>query len=371
MGLTFYVYPGANHNRFQHAMGAAHLMNSALDVIGRKGLVIDETEREAALAAILLHDIGHGPFSHTLENSLVPNLGHERLSLLYMEQLNKELGGFLEMAMQIFQNKYHKSYLHQLVSSQLDMDRLDYLRRDSFFTGVTEGVVGSERIIKMLRVLDDQLVVDHKGIYSIEKFLISRRLMYWQVYLHKTVLAAELMLIETLKRARELASDGEKLFATPALKAFLYPGPLADNPLRDPLVLLDTFSQLDDNDIFSALKVWSDHPDRILSLLSAGLVNRQLFGIRIERRNFEESEVQEVASRLSAQLGVSHELASRLVLTDQVSNNTYQEGEEEILFYDNKGQTHLLSESSDIINVPLLSRSDQKYYLCHPKLKIE
>lgn len=367
LGLTFYVYPAANHTRFQHALGAAHLMNNALEAISRKGYPVTEEERDAAIAAILLHDIGHGPFSHALEHSIVETVDHEKLSGLFMQQLNRITGGALDLAIRIFDDRYSRSFLHQLVSSQLDMDRLDYLIRDSFFTGVTEGAVGYERIIKMLRVVDDQLVVERKGIYSIEKYLISRRLMYWQVYLHKTVIAAEQMLVKALSRARELAYNGTRVFATPALHGFLYPGPLSDRPMDDPDLLLDQFSKLDDTDIFASIKAWADHPDRILSLLSEGLLNRKLFGIRIQKTPWNPDQIGQLRKKASAGFGFSPHEAEYLVFSDTITNSTYAEHEDQILFYDNSGQLITLPEASDIINVPLLSRADSKYYLCYPK----
>ncbi len=255
LGLTHFVYPGANHTRFQHAVGAMHLMGQSIEVIRSKGHEITDTEARAVTIAILLHDIGHGPFSHSLEHSLIKDTSHEAISLMFMEQLNELFHGELDLAMKIFKNEYHKKFLHQLVSSQLDMDRLDYLKRDSFFTGVTEGVIGSDRIIKMLNVLDDQLVVDEKGIYSIEKFLIARRLMYWQVYLHRTVVSSEQLLLMLLKRAQVLPSEGEPLFATPALAYFLEDAPGKFDPANRK-VFLDHFAALDDVDILTSAKVW-------------------------------------------------------------------------------------------------------------------
>jgi uncharacterized protein len=342
-------------------------MNSALEVIARKDYPISEEERDAAVAAILLHDIGHGPFSHALEHSIVETVDHESLSGLIMNQLNKMTGGALDLAIRIFDDKYHRSFFHQLVSSQLDVDRLDYLNRDSFFTGVTEGVVGSERIIKMLRVIDDQLVVERKGIYSVEKFLISRRLMYWQVYLHKTVIAAEQLLVKALRRARELAFNGIAVFATPALHEFLYPGLLSTNPMSDPDFLMDQFSKLDDSDVLASIKVWADHPDRILSLLSKGLLNRNLPGIHIRRQPWDPAEIEELRSILVRDHGFSASEAEYLIYSDVITNNTYAENDDQILLLENNGKLVSLSEASDIINVPLLSRADNKYFLCYPK----
>lgn len=367
LGLTFYVYPAANHTRFQHALGAAHLMNNALEVIARKGYPVTEEERDAAIAAILLHDIGHGPFSHALEHSIVEAIDHEQLSGLFMQQLNRSTGGALDLAIRIFNGDYARSFLHQLVTSQLDMDRLDYLNRDSFFTGVTEGMVGSERIIKMLRVVNDQLVVERKGIYSVEKYLISRRLMYWQVYLHKTVIAAEQMLVQALRRARELAYNGTDVYSTPALHGFLYPGPVSDRPFEDPEMLLAQFARLDDSDIFASIKVWAEHPDKVLSLLSEGLLNRKLPGIRIRKSPWSEDQIDFLRKKVSAEYGFSSHESEYLVFSDEIANSTYAENDEQILFLDNNGHLISLSEASDIINVPLLSHADTKYYLCFPK----
>ncbi|MFA5814395.1 MAG: HD domain-containing protein [Bacteroidales bacterium] len=367
LGLTFYVYPAANHTRFQHALGAAYLMNTALEVIARKGYPVTEDERDAAIAAILLHDIGHGPFSHALEHSIVKTIDHEKLSGLFMQQLNRLTGGALDLSIRIFDDQYSRSFLHQLVSSQLDMDRLDYLNRDSFFTGVTEGAVGYERIIKMLKVVNDQLVVERKGIYSIEKYLISRRLMYWQVYLHKTVIAAEQMLVKALSRARELAYNGTNVFTTPALHGFLYPGPLSDRPLADPELLLEQFSKLDDTDIFASIKAWADHPDKVLSLLSEGLLNRKLSGIRIQKTPWNPDQIEHLRRKAVTEFGFSPHEAEYLVFSDIITNSTYAENDDQILFFENSGQLITLSEASDIINVPLLSRADSKYYLCYPK----
>ncbi len=367
LGLTFYVYPGAGHTRFQHAMGSTHLMNTALEVIQRKGYEISREDWIGALIAILLHDIGHGPFSHALENNLVEECSHEEMSLIYMQELNKVFSGQLDNAIKIFTGSHPHKFLHQLVASQLDMDRLDYLRRDSFFTGVTEGVVGSERIIKMLRVVDDELVVDHKGIYSIENFLIARRLMYWQVYLHKTVLAAEKMLVKTFDRAKLLTRSGDKLFATPALETFLQSGQNVKNGEISPLQFIEVFSQLDDNDIFSALKVWQYHPDPVLSMLAEGLLNRNLLRIEIQRTPFKPEIIEKIKMKVIRKLGWNHELADYLVFEDVVSNNAYNDDDDQVRLWDNSDKLIELSEASDIINPAILSQADNKYFLCYPK----
>ena len=267
LGLTNVVYTGANHTRFQHTLGAYHLMNQAISVIRQKGHTVTKAEAEGVYLAILLHDIGHGPFSHTLENSIIEGVSHEDISIQFMKALSVEFNGALDLAIEIFTNTYHKTYLHQLVSSQLDMDRLDYLMRDSFFTGVSEGVIGSERIIQMLDVADGNLVIEAKGIYSIEKFIIARRLMYWQVYLHKTVLSAENLLVRIMKRAAELSRNGTELFASPALQFFMKTRILKSDFETNPEVL-NLFSKLDDFDIISAIKVWQNCDDKVLSLLS-------------------------------------------------------------------------------------------------------
>lgn len=314
VGLSSVVYPGAQHTRFQHSLGAFHLMSEAITQLASKGNFIFDSEAEAVQAAILLHDIGHGPFSHVLEDTIVKGVSHEEISLMLMERMNKEMNGQLSLAIQIFKDEYPKRFLHQLVSGQLDMDRLDYLRRDSFYTGVTEGNIGSARIIKMLDVADDRLVVESKGIYSIENFLTARRLMYWQVYLHKTSVAYEKMLISTLLRAKELASQGVELFASPALRFFLYndinPTEFYNNP-----DCLENFIQLDDNDIWTALKVWSTHTDKVLSTLSTGMINRNIFKVEISSEPISEDRKKELTLHISQQLGITLSEANYFVST--------------------------------------------------------
>lgn len=367
LGMTYYVYPAAVHTRLQHAMGAVHLMNTAFEIIERKGHSILPEEKTGALAAILLHDIGHGPFSHALEEVIVRGVTHEELTLLFMHELNRIFDGALNQAIAIFTGTHPKKFLHQLVSSQLDMDRLDYLRRDSFFTGVTEGAIGSERIIKMLRVVDDQLVVDRKGIYSIEKFLIARRLMYWQVYLHKTVTVAEQMLIKTLKRARELAIQGGSFAIHPVLNEFLS---ASETPARTGVAsgdFLNRFARLDDSDIFSALKCWADDPDRILSWLAQGILNRKLLGIRIQDEPFEPELIKKTRRQVEMQMHLSSEEATYLVFSDSLTNNTYSEDDDQVMLWENPGRLIGLSQASDIINYSMLSRLKNKYFLCAPK----
>jgi hypothetical protein len=362
LGLTHFVYPGANHTRFQHAVGAMHLMGLAIEVIRSKGHSINEEEARAVTIAILLHDIGHGPFSHSLEHSLFKGTSHEEISLMLMEQLNHEFGGKLSMAIEIFRNNYHKKFLHQLVSSQLDMDRLDYLKRDSFFSGVTEGVVGSDRIIKMLNVLNDQLVVEEKGIYSIEKFLIARRLMYWQVYLHRTVVASEQLLVMMLKRAQALTSGGMDLFATPALSYFLQgPGEVA----------LDQFALLDDDDILASAKVWCNNLDRVLSMLAEGLINRKLFFVELNNKPFSSGRVEEIRNQVSERLSITTDETEYLVVSESISNYAYSNMDDRITIMDKSGNTRDIAEASDILNISVLSKNVRKYFLCYPRFILE
>lgn len=365
-GLSHYVYPGANHTRFQHALGAMHLMGLAIDSIRSKGHEITEEEAKAVTTAILLHDIGHGPFSHSLENSIIEGLPHESISLMYMEQFNREQEGDLDMAIQIFQNEYPKRFLHQLVSSQLDMDRLDYLKRDSYFTGVTEGVIGSDRIIKMLNVVNDQLVVDEKGIYSIEKFLVARRLMYWQVYLHRTVISAEQVLVQMLRRARNLHREKGLIDAPDALKWFLSETPKL-NSLSDQNRFLWYYSRLDDSDIFAAAKIWLDHDDKILAYLADALLNRNLFALEISETPPDPRRIDKLLLKIARHLGVSFDEAAYLVVSDSISNNAYSEHDEEITILDKQGRTLDIAEVSDILNTAVLSKTVRKYFLCYPK----
>ena len=368
LGLTHYVYPGANHTRFQHALGATYLMYSAIQIIRSKGHEITEAEAEAVTIAILLHDIGHGPFSHSLEHSIIEGTDHEHLSLLFMHRLNGIFNNRLDMAICIFQNNYHKKFLHQLVSSQLDMDRLDYLRRDSYFTGVTEGVVGSDRIIKMLNVKEDQLVVDIKGIYSIEKFLVARRLMYWQVYFHKAAIASETLLIQVLKRAKNLSEKGEDLFASPALSYFLKNKVKARHfDHTEPVDLLDLYSQLDDNDIMVSAKVWMNHKDKVLSMLCKMLINRKLFRIEIKNKPFNSERVQKIRDYLALYYNLSQDDTQYLVTEDSISNYAYNSLDDNIKIMQKNGECQDISEVSDMLNVTVLSRTVKKHFLCYPK----
>ena len=368
LGLSSVVYPGAQHTRFQHSLGAFHLMSEAITSLTAKGNFIFDSEAEAVQAAILLHDVGHGPFSHVLENTIVSGISHEEISLLLMERMNREMKGQLNLAIQIFKDEYPKRFLHQLVSGQLDMDRLDYLRRDSFYTGVTEGNIGSARIIKMLNVKDDHLVIESKGIYSIENFLTSRRLMYWQVYLHKTSVACEKMLISTLLRAKELALQGIDLFASPALKYFLYHRIGKEEFYNNP-ECLDNFIQLDDNDIWTALKVWSSHNDIILSTLSKDLINRQLFKVEISSSPITRGKKDELLGKIADKLQISKKEAGYFLCTSTIENNMYKKEDDSIEIIYNDGSTQNIADASDMLNISLLSRKVKKYYACYLRLE--
>ncbi len=367
LGLTSLVYPGAMHNRFQHAVGAMHLMSNAVSVLKSKGIEITEEESKAVHIAILLHDIGHGPFSHALEFSVVEGVSHEDISLAFMNSLNKEYNGALELALEIFKDTYSKKFLHQLVSSQLDMDRLDYLKRDSFFSGVTEGVIGSDRIIKMLHVRNDNLVVESKGIYSIEKFLIARRLMYWQVYLHKTAIVAEKMLMKVLQRARKLCVDGVDLYAPPQLLYFLKQTFSIEDFMNNPEVI-GNFALLDDGDIMSAIKSWINHEDFILSNLSKALYERDLLHIELRKESFDKSLVKELKKKVKELYGLnSKDEISYFVYTDIIENHAYSITDEKINILYSGEEIRDVSEASDILNLSVLGKNVKKNILCYPK----
>ena len=367
VGLSSVVYPGAQHTRFQHSLGAFYLMSEAITQLTSKGNFIFDSEAEAVQAAILLHDIGHGPFSDVLEDTIVQGVSHEEISLMLMERMNKEMNGQLSLAIQIFKDEYPKRFLHQLVSGQLDMDRLDYLRRDSFYTGVTEGNIGSARIIKMLDVADDRLVIESKGIYSIENFLTARRLMYWQVYLHKTSVAYERMLISTLLRAKELASQGVELFASPALHFFLY-NDINHTEFHNNPDCLENFIQLDDNDIWTALKVWSNHPDKVLSTLSLGMINRNIFKVENSAEPIGEDRIKELTLQISQQLGITLSEANYFVSTPSIEKNMYDPADDSIDIIYKDGTIKNIAEASDMLNISLLSKKVKKYYLCYQRL---
>ncbi|MBQ8593620.1 MAG: HD domain-containing protein [Bacteroidaceae bacterium] len=361
LGMSSVVYPGAQHTRFQHSLGAFYLMSEAITSLRLKGNFIFDSEAEAVQAAILMHDIGHGPFSHVLEHTLVNGVDHESISLMLMERINNDLKGQLNLAIQIFKDEYHKKFLHQLISSQLDMDRLDYLRRDSFYTGVTEGNIGSARIIKMLNVKDDSLVVESKGIYSIENFLMNRRLMYWQVYLHKTSVACEKMLVNTLTRAKELAHQGIELFASPALRYFLYNDIKAADFHEQP-ICLDNYTKLDDNDIWTSLKVWCEHPDKVLSILSNGLINRELFKVEISDTKPSEEEESKALQEISNKLNISTKEAKYFFFSTTIRKDMYSIEDDSINIIYKDGTTKDIAEASDMLNISLLSKKVEKYY---------
>lgn len=366
LGMTHLVYPGAHHTRFHHALGAMHLMGQAIEVIRAKGQEISVDEAEAVTIAILLHDIGHGPFSHALEDSIVPGIKHEELSKLFMDRLNDQFGGALSLAITIFQNEYPKKFLHQLVSSQLDMDRLDYLGRDSFFTGVSEGVISHERIIKMLVVYKDNLAIEEKGIYSIEKFIVARRLMYWQVYLHKTVVSAECMLINILRRAREVARKDPSLFATPSLRRFLLKDYTLVDFIDDP-TLLETFAWLDDSDITTAVKMWSSSSDEVLAFLSKGMMNRGLYKIMMSKEPIAIETLSKIKKDLQKKFSIKDSEMSYYLMTGTIVNNAYDTSVDKINILRKNGSISDISEAADTLNIRELSSPVQKHYICYPK----
>ena len=366
LGLTHYTYPSAQHTRFQHALGAMHLMGLSTGVLRSKGIEITDAEARGLNLAILLHDIGHGPFSHTLELAIVRDLTHEDLSKLFLTELNRQFDGALDLACSIFDGTYPKKFLHQLVSSQLDMDRLDYLARDSFFTGVAEGVISYDRIIKMLTVFEDELVVEDKGIYSIEKFLISRRLMYWQVYLHKTVIAADQLLVNLLRRAKYLAEKGDQLFATPAFEIFLRSNP-SRNDFETDRKWLDLFAQLDDFDVFASLKVWASHPDVILSDLCEKLVNRRLFRVEMQTQPFDPDYVAHIRQKTRDLYNLSPDETGYYFTCDKVENKAYNPRHERIMIKGKSNELVDISEASEQLNNAVMPTTVSKYLLCYPK----
>ena len=366
LGLTEMVYPGALHTRFHHALGAVHLMGKTLETLRHKGVEITDGELEAAQAAILLHDIGHGPFSHTLEETLLQQVHHESLSYLFMQSLNRQLNGALDLALQIFRNSYSRKFFHQLVSSQLDVDRLDYLRRDCFFTGVVEGSIGVERIIDMLHVHNDQIVVEEKGIYSIEHFLNARRLMYWQVYLHKTSVSAERMLVNIVKRAQYLAQSGEKLVASDALKFFLKTNAtLAD--FQEKPTFLKTYGQLDDHDLWGAIKIWKDHRDPILSSLCQMLLHRNLFQINLTTEPIGKEKIDRLRTLVTQQFKTLRSDAAYFFSYGTLTNEAYMAENKAIMVLTKRGKVVDIAQASDLPNIKAMSKIVKKNYVCWPK----
>ena len=366
LGLASVVYPGARHTRFQHSLGAFHLMSEAILSLQQKGQFIFDSEAEAVEAAILMHDIGHGPFSHVLENTLINGISHEDISLQMMEQVNRDLGGQLNLAISIFKDNYPKRFLHQLISSQLDMDRLDYLRRDSFFTGVTEGNIGSARIIKMLNVVDDRLVVEQKGIYSLENYLTTRRLMYWQVYLHKTAVGYEKILVNMLTRAKDLVRKGHRLFASPALSYFL------ENDVdavwfEQHNEALQMYEELDDSDIWSAMKAWKHSDDRILSTLATDMLDRRIFKVEVYDEPVNESRIEQLKRDIALSLGINEEDARYMISLNTIQKDMYSVDDDSIDILYKDGTVKDISEASEILNVALLSKKIRKYYLCYQR----
>jgi HD superfamily phosphohydrolase len=365
LGMTHLVYPGALHTRFHHALGAMHLMKLTIETLRSKGQAISADEEEAVTIAILLHDIGHGPFSHALENTIVKGISHEDISILLMDKLNEQFDGKLTMAISIFKDTYSRGFLHQLVSSQLDMDRLDYLNRDSFFTGVSEGVISSERIIKMLNVKDDHIVIEEKGIYSVEKFIIARRLMYWQVYLHKTVIAAEQLLVKILERSRELVLAGEKLFATPALNHFLTNTLSREEFIKEEH--LEIFTRLDDTDILSAVKVWALNNDFVLAKLCNDFVHRKLFHVDITNEPTDKQLVTDLTEGAIEKYDITRKEARYFVFTETITNNAYKVGDGNIGILMKDGTVKDIAAASDNSNLEALAKTVKKYILCYSK----
>ncbi|UZD35326.1 HD domain-containing protein [Capnocytophaga ochracea] len=363
MGLSYLVFPGAKHTRFEHVLGCVFLMQKTVEMLRFKGVQISDKEAEGLYIAILLHDIGHGPFSHAMEHSIVEGISHEEISLRFMQELNKVFNGKLDTAIAIFQGTYPRKFMHQLISGQLDMDRADYLKRDSFYTGVAEGNINSERLISMLNVRNDELVVEEKGLYSVEKFLIARRLMYWQVYLHKTSVVAEQILIRLLNRAKELVQQGQELTMSTALAFFVKNKISKDNFSQE---VLEMFARLDDTDIISAMKEWQFHPDVVLSKLSKMLLNRDLLKIKVRLNDFEEQKIKRL-QKLSVAKGVGEKDMKYFVFTGVMTNRAYNPGKEIIKILTKNGRVVDLTKTSEAINLEPLSQVTERYYICYPK----
>jgi len=366
LGLASVVYPGARHTRFQHSLGALHLMTEAIKSLTEKGVYIFDSEAEAVQAAILMHDIGHGPFSHVLENTLIKGISHEDISILMMEQIHHDLKDRLQLAISIFKDEYPNKIFHQLISSQLDMDRLDYLRRDSFFTGVTEGNIGSARIIKMLNVADERLVVDSKGIYSIENYRTTRRLMYWQVYLHKTAVGYEKILVNALTRAKKLTKSSHQVFASPALSYFIE-NDIDAQWFATHTEALQMYADLDDSDIWSALKVWKYDSDKILSMLARNMLDRRLFKVEVTEERPSDEYLQEIATHIKEKYGVEEQDIHYLMSLTEIGKDMYNPEDDSIGILYKDGTIKDIAESSEILNVQLLSKKIRKYYLCYQR----
>ena len=368
LGLASVVYPGARHTRFQHSLGAFHLMSEAILNLQQKGIFIFESETEAVEAAILMHDIGHGPFSHVLENTLIHGISHEDISLMMMEEINHSLNGQLNLAISIFKGDYPKNFLHQLISSQLDMDRLDYLRRDSFYTGVTEGNIGSARIIKMLNVIDDSLVVEQKGIYSLENYLTTRRLMYWQVYLHRTCVAYEKVLVNLLNRAKELVRQGHDVFASPALYYFL--SNVVDAEwFTTHQEALANYEELDDSDIWSAMKAWKHHHDKILSTLATDMLDRRIFKVEVHEDPIPQERIDKLLEDIAQKMDIPIEDAHYMMSLNTIQKDMYNVDDDSISILYKNGEIKDISEASELLNVQLLSKKIRKYYLCYQRFE--
>lgn len=367
LGLTHYVYPGATHTRFQHTIGAVHLMSLAINHLRTKNIKISQEEEEAVLIAILLHDIGHGPFSHALENSLIIDFSHEDLSDYLMAELNEEFNGKLDLSIKIFNDTYEKKFLHQLVSGQLDMDRMDYLKRDSFYTGVVEGNIGTDRIIKMLHVVNDKLAVESKGIYSIEKFLMARRLMYWQVYYHKTVLSSEILLVKILQRARHLALSGKDIYTTPPLKYFIFNQVTKDDFSKNPHQIITNFLELDDSHIMVSASQWIKSSDIILKRLADALINRKLPKVEMSKTPFPEKRITEILEKISRKYQVDLKDADFLFSSEKLSNSAYSLNDNNInIVFDNLKMKDI-AEVSDILNISNINQPSTKFVLSYPK----
>jgi len=363
LGMTDFVYPGALHTRFHHALGSMHLMNEALTNLQKKGIEIDEGEFTGALIAVLLHDVGHAPFSHALENELVVGIGHEQISSMIMQQLNREFGGALELAIKIFTGTYHRKFFHQLVSSQLDIDRLDYLNRDSYFTGVVEGRIGSERIIKLLNVYDDELVVDEKGIYSIENFLSARRIMYWQVYIHKTTVGIEKMLIQIIRRVRELGV-GDRCSE---YLSFFISNSISPNQLKKDPQILNSFCRLDDYDVIGGIKSWTKSADPALSKLCSMFIERKLFNVQLYERKPKRRDLQNLKNEVVKSMKLSADLVGNFVIEGVKSNSAYIGGGQQINLLTKHGDIIDIANASDLPNIKAMRKIVKKYYLCWPK----